>query len=295
MKGKKVNGKNVILTDENQLKSYELIESGYTFKKISEIFGISESTVQLIKNRKGRKLQVANKKYQVNDNYFEKIDTEEKAYWLGFLYADGNVRMHKGRSGILKLKLKQSDKDHIEKFNKCLDSNYSITDGVEIVKSKGKIYKCFCSTLVIYNTKLVKDLCNYGCVENKTFKIKFPELKSKLIRHFIRGFFDGDGSVSTYDNNYSKGGRMNMVSGSHQFLKECCDFLVNNLNLTNNEIKNHETYYTIEWGGRIDIELIFNFFYKNSNIYLDRKKKKFEEAVKINSLRKRYRKKNKHY
>ena len=72
-------------------------------------------------------------------------------------------------------------------------------------------------------------------------------------------------------------------------------FLVNNLNLTNNEIKNHETYYTIEWGGRIDIELIFNFFYKNSNIYLDRKKKKFEEAVKINSLRKRYRKKNKHY
>lgn len=99
------------------------------------------------------------KKYQVNENYFEKIDSEEKAYWLGFLYADGNVRMHKNKSGILKLKLKQSDKKHIEKFSKCLNSNYPIKSGIEIIKNKGKEYKCYHSTINIYNTKLVKDLC----------------------------------------------------------------------------------------------------------------------------------------
>jgi len=115
-------------------------------------------TIYNILKRNGRIHKIGNKKYKVNENYFEKIDTEEKAYWLGFLYADSNVRIHKGRSGILKLKLKQSDKQHIEKFNKCLNSNYPIKDGLEILKVKNREYKCYYSVLCIYNTKIVKDL-----------------------------------------------------------------------------------------------------------------------------------------
>jgi hypothetical protein len=57
-------------------------------------------------------------------------------------------------------------------------------------------YESDCSTFSIYNTKIVSDLYKHGCVNNKTFKIKLPKLREDLIRHFIRGYFDGDGCIS---------------------------------------------------------------------------------------------------
>lgn len=218
-----------------------------------------------------------NKKYKVDDNYFENIDNEEKAYWLGFLYADGNVRIRKN-SGILKLKLKQSDKHHVENFNKCINSNYLIKDGLEILKHKNKEYKCYYSALCIYNTKLVKDLYNIGCVNNKTQKIRLPNINDIFIQHFIRGYFDGDGcihklksGINCYD--------ISIVSNTNFIvdLKTHFDNIFNS-DITFYENKN-KMYSILNISAREIREKFYHYIYDNSTIYLERKKKIFEDMM----------------
>jgi len=131
------------------------------------------------------------RKYKVNEGYFDVLN-ENSAYWLGFLYADGYVRLRNGRSGTLKLKLKVTDRNHIEKFLNDIDSDHPIKCGID-GKSK------FCLTSVNSN-KMVKRLFELGCVNNKTFKIRLPDLTQNLMSHFIRGYFDGDGSISKVKN-----------------------------------------------------------------------------------------------
>jgi intein/homing endonuclease len=218
--------KNLIKLNINQEKNIiRMKKLGINNSIIINKYNIAVGTIYKILKRNGREHLIPNKKYQVNENYFEKIDNEEKAYWLGFLYADGNVRLINGRSGQLKLKLKQSDKKHIEKFNECLNSNYPINDGMEIVKSNDREYKCHFSVVNIYNTKLVKDLFNIGCMNNKTYKLKFPTfLDNTLIRHFIRGYFDGDGCI--HKNIYRPDSfAIYIVSANRKFLKNMTTYV----------------------------------------------------------------------
>ena len=127
------------------------------------------------------------RKYKLNENFFD-ILNEKSAYWLGFFYADGYVRMKDGKSGELKLKLKDTDKCHIEKFLKHIECDKPIKCGVD---NKSK----FCS-VTVYSNLLVNKLFELGCFNNKTQKIRLPNLESNLMNHFVRGYFDGDGSIS---------------------------------------------------------------------------------------------------
>ncbi len=105
------------------------------------------------------------------------IDNEYKAYWLGFLYADGYVRMKYNRSGELKLKLSSKDKEHILLFNKCISSNYPIKDLVSTILYKGQKSNSNVSTVSIYNTKIVNDLIKIGCVSKKLFLSDYQKMK----------------------------------------------------------------------------------------------------------------------
>ena len=131
------------------------------------------------------------RKYNLNENFFNVLN-EKSVYWLGFLYADGYVRMKDGKSGELKLKLKDTDKEHIEKFLNDIECNKPIKCGID---NKSK----FC-LVTVYSNLLVNKLFELGCDNNKTQKIRLPKLNENLMNHFIRGYFDGDGSISKVKN-----------------------------------------------------------------------------------------------
>ena len=115
------------MTTEQEIEIIKKKNNGFKNKQIMLEYSIkSPKTIYDIVKRKGIK-KIANKKYDVNENYFSSIEGEERAYWLGFLYADGYVRI-KGKSGQLTLKLSSKDRDHIVLFNKCLESNYPIKE-----------------------------------------------------------------------------------------------------------------------------------------------------------------------
>lgn len=216
-------------------------------------------------------------KYEYNKDYFSKIDAADKAYWLGFLYADGSInRFYKGeklRSMTLELGLAYKDKGHLEKFKNCLETNIPIFEKTN--KLKGKEYKTV--RIQLNNTKICYDLCDLGCTPNKTFDIKFPTfdiVPKEFMRDFIRGFFDGDGCISISEMS-GKPHIIVSISGVYDMLKSISDFLISEKIIRvkpkiHKDERRKSTYNVYFYGTDSNKELL-DYLYKDSNIYLDRK------------------------
>lgn len=260
------------LTYEEQLSLIKDKNDGLKVKELSEKYQIAECTIYNIIKRGAKEYKIANKRYSVNSEYFKDINTEEKAYWLGFLYADGYVRMKYDRSGELKLKLGRKDKEHIELFKKCLESTHPIKDFESIVVVNDKEHKSDVSSVSIYNTEIVQDLYRHGCTNCKTFTIEFPELREDLIRHFIRGYFDGDGHVIMTDSNRCIG----LTSGSFEFLEGLNNILNDNLGFKFGVYEKNGNCRVLEIYEKNKIHSMYKFLYNNSEIFLNRKKDRFD-------------------
>jgi len=134
-----------------------------------------------------------NRKYHVNETYFDVIDSEVKSYWLGFLYADGYIR-ERVNGNSLELKLSQLDIGHLELLKECIESSHKINLSVGKTKGKsGKEHFSHMASLSMYSNRLVESIKKQGFHSRKTFTIDKPNIKEEYYRHFIRGFFDGDG------------------------------------------------------------------------------------------------------
>lgn len=259
------------MTIEQELEIIKKKNDGVKLHEIMREYSIKTSkTIYDIIKRNGVK-KIGNKKYDVDENYFSIIDDEHKAYWLGFLYADGYVRMKYNRSGELKLKLSSKDKEHLLLFNKCLSSNYPIKDSVSTISYKGENSISNISTLCIYNTKIVNDLIKVGCVSNKTFVIRLPKIQNLLYRHFIRGYFDGDGCLSE-----SKKGNFTIkIISNELFIEDIKKYLLS-IGLSKIYIRNNGRVKSLLIHNKKDCLIFKELIYNNSSIYLDRKHEIFE-------------------
>lgn len=187
-----------ILTEkEEQIIIDNYVNKKYGINKSGKEIGASEPVVKRIlkkhnihiRNHK-ESLEVlgeTNRKYHINDNFFS-TENPEMAYILGFLAADGTVRKH---SNEVKVTLARKDRELLEKIQYLLQTNYPIIDDTT---SKG--YDI--STLGFSSRQIKQDLALYGIVPNKTFTFCFPlNLSKQYWIDFIRGYFDGDGTICT--------------------------------------------------------------------------------------------------
>ncbi len=219
-----------------------------------------------------------------NFNYFETIDTEEKAYWLGFLFADGCVRKssknpnHNSYSIILALQ--RRDLNHIKKFKKAVESTKNIR-----YESSNKSY-----SMHLVSTKMFDDLNKLGCVQRKSLILDWPKgVPDNLMRHFIRGYFDGDGCLSIIHNPH-KSYSVSFVS-SEIFLNKLRFFLNKELKVTLknvSKINPDKKYGTINFSKYSDMRIILDYLYKDSNIYLNRKYSRYLKFLKY-KLKKEFR------
>lgn len=211
-------------------------------------------------------------KVKFNEHIFDSIDTEEKAYWLGFIFADGYISTLKEKSKHnyqFELSLKADDIEHLHKFNTFMGH---VKDNVKIGKVTNN-NSCFkrCRWSV-RNYHLWNTLNSYGCTPKKSLTLKFPDkniFKSEdLIRHFIRGYFDGDGCLSYADKQHKR--IMFSVLGTEDFLNSINTFLNNVYSIRKERKKNQ--YVLGSSGGKNSKAYSFiNYLYENTNIYLNRK------------------------
>lgn len=215
------------------------------------------------------KISISGKKYSFNEYYFDNIDCQEKAYWLGFFAADGYNNVSKG---CIEFRLHMQDKDILEKFKSCIGANNPI-----------KLYKQRYINLSLYSKHLCAKLSEYGLIQAKTYNLQLPNLENHLMRHFIRGYFDGDGCFSVIKRNNRKNPNSKIyqfnITGMLEPLKKIQEHLVNNVGVVDNGLKHRKstTAVTIHYGGRNVCKRILDYLYEDAAIYLQRKYNKYKE------------------
>ena len=265
------------LSKEEDLKLIELYKK-YNYNILHDKFGYSKTTITRIlkKYNINTRSKGGVRKYSINEDYFEKIDTEEKAYFLGFLYSDGNN--YKKRN-VVKINLQEKDKYILEKLSTFI---YNDLKKLRFIRNIRESHQNL-SYLEITNKKISNDLIDLGCVPKKSKILKFPteeQVSKDMLRHFIRGYFDGDGSV--FLRKSDKQLYTNFL-GTFSVLEGISKILCVEANLKNNKIiecKNSIGTYRITYGGNENANKFLNFIYKNSTIHLDRKYNRFVEILK---------------
>lgn len=214
-----------------------------------------------------------------NESFFDKW-TEESAYILGFWYADGSINLHYNKSGNYDkvFRICNTDKQIMDNISAILNVSYSVG------KPKNAKHKIYYIIFIVSNK--IFDFC-YSFIKStdKTNNIKWPKIPDQYMNHFIRGFFDGDGSV--YIKNYKNrhGNNIKNLSSSFAGSKNSDEFLIDlNQYLANKalvSIKNITYYSKTKKENSGNAKIIFNqydtmllceWMYKDATIFMKRKK-----------------------
>lgn len=188
-----------------------------------------------------------NYKHYVNHDFFEHL-TEESAYWLGFIFADGCVRPE---LNMLVVQIQLKDKPHLELLHSKIGGSIKVNPS-----SKNS------ATLSVSSKKIIKDLISYGCTKAKSLTLQFPDLPLNLIPSFIRGYLDGDGCIFN-----CHGALAFNILGTKSFLERLNEYLPfkSNVNLKHKSRIHVSTYYSNK-----AVENL-NWLYQDSNLCLHRK------------------------
>lgn len=256
------------ITSEIENKIVELYKNGLNIRKIKCVIECGRPAIKKILKKFDLK-ERGNRIYEFNENFFEKIDSEEKAYWLGFIFADGGVHSDGYKTHRLTVKLASKDESHLLKMKKSMNSNHPIKKRTHKNCFKGVEY-VHDSTLRIASKKLFYDLCRLGCVPNKSLTLQFPDehkIPKELVRHFIRGYFDGDGSVT-----HTAKTKTCSILGTEDFLK-VVQKIINNLTGSTAKIykKSQQKVSELRYGGTKRLRMIRDYLYFDSSVFLDRK------------------------
>ena len=261
--------------------------------EIAKEFNVDSSVIKRIlkKHNISIKNQHTLYSFDIDESFFEKIDTEEKAYILGFLAADGYIT---SKNYTICFKLSEKDDEILYKFKKALKTEANVKYYFNKNNNLHPEYKTVKSAcLAIKNKKIWEDLVRLGITPKKTEELFFPkkEIPHSLVHHYIRGFFDGDGSVYEMTISKSKGEDGSRrtykcigisIIGKHDFLEDIGNII--GVRKVNGDLPVYKTkmMHQLQYSGFTRCKQVYDFLYKDATIYLERKKNKFDEIFSKN-------------
>ena len=203
------------------------------------------------------------RKYQLNENFFEKLDSLEKLYCLGWIYSDGHVFSYEEKKHAgFKIKIQKRDAYILEYFKNLIKSEVLVQPDY----TKGREY-----SKITFGSKIIySDLLKYGLEHQKTFKLKYPLEHVWDHRPFILGVFDGDGSISIKK---STGMPKLTFSGTHLLMSQIKNILEGELGVKSVKIRKNKNTYELAYGGPVSVYTIAKWLYSwNPPVYLKRKR-----------------------
>lgn len=252
-----------VFSDEQESEITKLYKLGWSAKAISKMYAVDHGTIIRALVRQGieqRAVPERNRLYQLNPHAFDSIDNEHAAYWLGFIYADGNTH---NRS--LNVTLKQSDGHHLEKLKTFLQSEAIIKSYLGN-SSNGKKYPQ--ANITITDRHLVEQLQALGISTGRPIpEHTFSQISDPLFHHWLRGFFDGDGSAHKSPA-ISFCGNFRLMELVRAKLANC---IGSNPYLAISKHKTAQLYY-LQYGGRLIALRVSDYLYQDATVWLERKR-----------------------
>lgn len=230
--------------------------NGISTTHIAEKYNISTKGVCNILSRFGVDRNNIYHNINLIEDYWENIDSYDKAYFLGFMVTDGNVYDNQ-----VSLELKIDSKHILETFKEKTKSDNPITHTDKFAKFR------------LRRKRWVDDLKQYGIIPNKTSSVKFTKISDDLMPHYIRGLIDGDGYISYKSKSIGFCGNENTVTGLR-------DYLVNVLNVYESKVRHTQSnLWEVSWCSHSDICNICEYIYADKkDCYLF---KKYDNYLKI--------------
>lgn len=253
----------IMQLDYKKIYEIEHIQNGLSYKQIRDKYKISRGTWDYYIRQK-LKFKADLRKYRANDNFFEVINSEEKAYLLGFLYADGYLSSD-GRMGC---RLKIDDVEIIKLIQKYICPNSPIEYGNNQNFKRRPQCSIRWKSKKMYQKLLNLDFCIDKTHTNSNVLTYIPEPYKK---DFIRGFLDGDGCITynSYRNSNWKKISLCWSNGSSKILEDIFNYFKD---VEGGVLKYHNTYYTLRYDKIKSVQKILSFIYDNATLYLKRKK-----------------------
>lgn len=257
-----------VISDEILEQALIDFNNNMSLTKIAEKYNINRKTLSRYLKKKFDVKPLQDGKLPVDSSYFNVIDNIHKAYWLGFLYADGAVSSTRN---AIELALKEEDKQHIYKFKEALKSSHKVTRK-EIKNKSGTVSIAY--RISIRDKQLKMALTEQGCMPNKSYIVTLPSIEEKYMSHFLRGFFEGDGHITLSTRN-----TVGFTSGSLEMLEQLKDYLYDKLGVTLTIVQDYRTESTfrLQCNRQFECKAILDYFYKDSTTEcrLDRKYDKY--------------------
>lgn len=255
----------IILSQEEEIKIVRLYTEGHSMNRVCKILNhsIHVVTTVLIKNNIPRRKD-STRKYTFNESYFENINTPNKAYWLGWIVSDGSVN-----DVCFRIRIQEKDIAILHKFKQDIQ----FTGPIKVNPNYNLNHQLLCG-ITLHSKKLLTDLKQWGVVPRKARKTFFPNIPKILWSHFIRGVFDGDGTVNVHN----KGFLQFSISGSNTLINEINDIIsicsgIKKTKVYFNELSNVSS---LRYTGNNVVVKIRNWLYKDcEDLYLKRKHEKF--------------------
>lgn len=237
-------------------------EDGSTAISLAEEYGISDTSIRAYLKKHNVKIRPRGVPSKTNQTLFQRIDSEIKAYTLGLITADGSLTRD-GKSISISLK---SDDDYIlEQIQ------------IELLGGSGNLIKTHentLTTLQFHGTALQKQLRNFGLAPNKTYLLKqlASNIPEELYHHYIRGLYDGDGVCSFKTQKGVRKVRIGFCGHQEDFVLSYRNFMNKTLNMPKNKTFNTGGCWQVSWSAVDDLINFYNYIYKDSHIFLGRKK-----------------------
>ena len=258
-----------VVTEEQAGEFVTLYEKGLSANSIASQFGVSRKTVTYHLQRLGvaRRAQAhLVRVHSCDERYFSQINTEEKAYWLGFLSADGYINRSKGNYTI-GLALSARDTEHIQLFASCLGASAPIHSG--LISGKGAEYV----KLQINSKPMVLDLERLGVGPRKSFTIRAWRGPQYLLSHYWRGVTDGDGTIGVTGNKWRFG-----LCGSKPMMEDFAAY-ARRVSTSRSDAHQSRNIWTVQISGRPVVRSIVRVLYGNATIALPRKNELAQELL----------------
>lgn len=261
-----------IVSDEAIIKEY--INDRESISKLSKKYHTSNKKIKEILTRNNIRLRTSsefNRRYVHQYDFFHHIDTEQKAYWLGFILADGYLTP---RSNTVGIELKSTEIGHLEKFKRDIKA----TNPIRIYKKDSTFGEQETCRIELSKKETLLDLIKLGLTNNKSYDGRLPQISLNLKHHVIRGYFDGNGCITT-----KKDGRFYSISfcGTKEILQSIENSIDNFTWYWSKRKEGDNNNYTIATGQQKQVEVFLDYIYKDATVFLDRKYDKYLEFKKM--------------